>query len=299
MRKNAASKWLHFILDLLPLVIIPIFAINIINRSPEPITVEVGETKQVVDVQYKYQSNEVNNLDDLVAGNVYHLSEFTFNEAYNDYDFICIALKYDSVVGFVLDSLDEYSFDGFNSSDLDNNVILFYYYCSIYESYTYVSYFSYDNSYCNLSCDNSDAGGFFVENIDFIYNDDMYNYFDDYNYLPSYSTFNVIESVDIYETGTTVVYDDTDIGSQFLYTVYHSVDEYFNFDNVFNFGELKSWLGTNLFGGTMPMVAVIVYNIIIYELMMDLLFLIYGVFMFIIDCGACMLEKPFDKMRGR
>ena len=62
MRKNCARKWLHLVIDLLPILIIPIFAIWEINhKENENITVEV-ENRQVVNFNQKIKNGDfVNN----------------------------------------------------------------------------------------------------------------------------------------------------------------------------------------------------------------------------------------------
>ena len=71
MRKHDVRKWLHAILDLLPVLLIPVFMIY----SHRHTLTERTE----VDIQYKYQSNEVNTLDDLVVDNIYYLDVFNVN----------------------------------------------------------------------------------------------------------------------------------------------------------------------------------------------------------------------------
>ena len=44
MRKHSARKWLHFVLDLLPILVLPIFAIYEINHDQNtPIEVDISE----------------------------------------------------------------------------------------------------------------------------------------------------------------------------------------------------------------------------------------------------------------
>ena len=71
----------------------------------------------------------------------------------------------------------------------------------------------------------------------------------------------------------------------------NATNKYFNFDNVFTFGDIWQWFNINMFGGNAPQIAHAVYEIIVYELIMDIIFLSYAVFMFIIDFATDTLER--------
>ena len=120
----------------------------------------------------------------------------------------------------------------------------------------------------------------YIENLD---GDIDYNVF-------SYTDFNVIESVQVNDSTSSV----TDV---FVDNFTNTVNTKFNFAQMFNFNDIWSWLNTNLFNNISSPLAYAIYNIIIYEFLMDILFIIYGVFMFIIDFCECLLEKPFDKVK--
>ena len=105
MRKNSARKWLHFTLDLLPLVAIPLF---MIYSHRHTLTERTD-----VEITYKYQTNDVENVDDLIEGNLYHFNGTI--DAVSDFDtsFILYIVNA-SNVSFDLDSgasYDIYDFE--------------------------------------------------------------------------------------------------------------------------------------------------------------------------------------------
>lgn len=320
MRKNSARRWLHFILDLLPLVVIPIFAINIINRSPEPISVVVDDTETTYDIQYqyKYQTNDVDeDPNNILLNRVYHFDELTIPLADIDGSEVCFGILHFASTDLNFDysdGMNDYNLSSFDGIDTIMYFQIQFEYEDEYSSpYITWGFYNYSNSNSPLSKTSYldvYMVGYQVSlinfyDIDVICKDNStlnnFRYWCDHALgFPEASTYNVIESATLVETttGTTTTYNDTDIGSQFLYTLYNAVDKYFNFDNVFNFGQLKAWLGTNLFGGSMPMVAVIVYNVMIYELLMDLMFLLYALFMWFIDMCANLIERCYVKSKG-
>lgn len=95
-----------------------------------------------------------------------------------------------------------------------------------------------------------------------------------------------------------VTYDDTDIGSQFVYSLYDTVDNYFNLNKIFNFGEIKDYFDKNIFDGNMPIAVEVVWDIVLYEFVMDLIFLIYALFMFFIDACSHLIDGCFHRSRG-
>lgn len=92
-----------------------------------------------------------------------------------------------------------------------------------------------------------------------------------------------------YNTGTDVLitsypnvtYNDTDVGSQFIYSMYNCVDKYFNYDRVFNFGSLYSWLQLNFFSGQAPLGFFIFWHLLEYWLLTSLLWLLFDVLIYV------------------
>lgn len=112
-----------------------------------------------------------------------------------------------------------------------------------------------------------------------------------------YEIVDDVEVLDHWDTQT-VTYDDTDIGAQVTYSLYNTVDNYFNLNKVFNFGEIKDYFDKNIFEGNMPLAVEVVWDIIVYEFVMDLLFLIYALFMFFIDACEHLIDSCFTRSKG-
>lgn len=279
MRKNSARRWLHFALDLLPIILIPVFMIYSHRHV-------LTETKDV-DIQYKYQSNEVVDLyTDCVVGNIYYVEEFGFGESSPNVN--VYLLSFDSFS--VLDSYNtiDYNFDGYYSANNENYVIFSYQtnrQVITFHSDSYETSFDFDgdlNTYFTdaiFYCDNAQDLNTFV------------TYLDNSWAFPEYTDYNVIESVTVQDT-------NSDIMSVFINNFNTCVDNYFNFDNVFNFGQIKAWLTTNIFSGSMPAVINSVWQIFCYEFLMDLIFLLYALFMFFIDFCTNIIDRFHTKCKG-
>lgn len=282
MRKNCARKWLHFTIDLLPFVVIPVFAIWSINH---------GNANQTADITYKFETNEIESAADLVEGNIYHLDRLLISDEMSAY-FELSLYHIGELTEFTLSNLDEVYISEYYANN--GSCILLY-----SELYTVES-----DVNTTLYCSNPDGyisyifeGRFELLDIDFVIDtgflSDFVSYIEHYVSLyeiemPTASTYNEILSVDIV---------DVDVGTAFFNSLYNTTTKYFNFDNVFNFGALKQWFVTNWFGGTMPQIFEIIYNVIVYEFLSDVIMLIYAFFMFIIDFANDLLEKPFSDIK--
>ena len=301
MRKHSVRKWIHAILDLLPLLVIPIFAINIINRSPEPLTVDYDTTETETVVTYKYQSNDVNSLNDLVEGNIYYFD--FYNSTLDSY----ISIGEGGHLMFEILQIDDYDFENYNIS-LDDSILSgtahsnISFVINISDSFysTFAIYFQdvyEDNDYfLQLDIGSLDNNDFTLNGVCRLISILDITYLEDNTF--SYTDYNEIISVETVTTGTVVTYDDTDIGSQFVYSLYHVTDKYFNMDDTFNMGSVYQWFSDNVFGGNPPLAVPIVWHVIVYEFIMDLLFLLYAVFMFLIDFCESFMERLFDKARN-
>lgn len=268
MRKNCARKWLHFTIDLLPLVVIPIFAIWSINH---------GDYTQETVINYKYQTNEVSSFDDLVFGNVYHYDSLTFDggKMNIDEDVYINVVRYDYCENYLsAPYVDEILFEPYNAVS-DNRFLIYLYDGGIALSFTN------SNTYVSLV---DEHGGYFnLFDFDFYITQGNDFYWEDiFETLPTSSTYNEIESVEVNDVG---------IGTAFYNALIDNTDKYFNFDNVFNFGAIKQWFNTNFFSGAMPPIINSLFNIIFYEFVTDIMMLIYMVFMFFIDFATDTLER--------
>ena len=85
---------------------------------------------------------------------------------------------------------------------------------------------------------------------------------------------------------------DTDFGSQTIYTLYKEVDDYFNYDNVLNIGELYEWCNINLFNGNSTLGFFIFFHLLEYWLLTSLLWLIFDILMYVPQLCHRWLDKP-------
>lgn len=272
MRKHDVRKWLHAILDLLPVILIPVFMVYSHRH----------DVTENVQINYRYQSNEVNTLDNLVEGNLYHFDSFTFTE------------DIDLGTSFYFTAIR------FSNLEVNNNRVLYDgFEININETYYFVFAYSSGSGLdltINFANNMDDSYVYFstlqmntkLTNVEFIYNNDMKSYFEEYGYVPKYSNYNVIESVDI---------TNTNVMDSFMNNFNNTIDKHFNMGNVFNLGDVYQWFNTNIFGGNAPVVIYSIYNIVLYELVMDLLFLLYGLFMWFIDMIQKLMEKPLNSVK--
>lgn len=274
MRKNSARKWLHFTLDLLPVIAIPVFMIYSHRHS---LTERTN-----VEINYKYETNVVNSVDDLVVGNVYHYDYFTYYEGAFDLDLYCLNVDIVNFNDVLLDNV----LDELNVASIKDCLFSISFYGSEYSCYFYTDYFN-DNYVCFVGDIDNDI---IFENVDFVLIDDntldkFVLYIDDSSVsLPTFSAYNVIESVNADTTNENIL-------NVFYKDFTDTIDNYFNFDNVFTFGDIWQWFNTNMFGGNASPIAHAIYEIIVYEFIIDIMFLSYCVFMFIIDFTTDTLER--------
>lgn len=269
MRKHDVRKWLHAVLDLLPVILIPVFMIY----SHRHTLTERTE----VDIQYKYESNEVNSLDDLVVGNIYELD-----------------------LNYIYNSLGNTEYVGFGGSLIlvpdDAEIAQILYFTQTYVVINKYTNYSPQLSFETMNTYYNNAYSLEEPNISSSHAYLIYQSYDEYSYIPNdykfykYTDFNVIESVSVNDT-------NNDIMSVFMDDFNNAIDKYFNMGNVFNLGGVYQWFNTNIFGGNAPTVIYSIWNIALYELVMDLLFLLYALFMWFIDMVEKLMEKPINSVR--
>lgn len=141
-----------------------------------------------------------------------------------------------------------------------------------------------------------DGGAYFQ-----IYNLQLFNLTDIFGSgnEPSLSVFESYLIKDYYVYGENtisigtqnVTYSDSDIGSQFIYSMYNCVDKYFNYDRVFNFGDLYTWLNTTFFSGSAPLGFFIFWHLLIYWLLTSILWLVFDVLMYVPQLVHRWLDK--------
>lgn len=276
MRKNSARKWLHFTLDLLPLIAIPVFMVYAHRHT---LTERTN-----VEINYKYETNEVDSADDLIEGNIYHL--YINNESVDNFvlDGGYINMRLVNVVDYNFTGVDITIDDIIYSTNEPNGSIKLDLIFSHYDCYfsTYLVANDYNEYLINLSI--ADLNNFLLD-CDFVFYDgEDFNvsFYDDI--LITSSTYNEIESVNADTTNENIL-------NVFYKDFTDTIDNYFNFDNVFTFGDIWQWFNTNMFVGNASPIAHAVYEIIVYEFIIDIMFLSYSVFMFIIDFTTDTLER--------
>lgn len=315
MRKNSPRKWLHAVLDLLPLVIIPIFAIYSHRHTIDSYDV-TREKYQVVNFNQQYKDSYYNG--------------FTYSGA--------IGEQYASASErvYTLNITEQYTsllqmYRYFTPYDLELT-IGHKYYASVYiysnrtfpltfrlypsiegTSYSYNTPNAYSKlEFINQANNNSYPKEFgIISGGSITLNVDDFITLKDYQLVdltlmfgegnePSIAEYNQMFPNDYYDYTTskkvlvqngTETLNNTDIGSQFVYALYTPIHDYMNFNNVFNFGKIYDWMQLNIFGGTAPLSVFIVWNIVLYEFLMDLIFLMYALFMFFIDFCTNLIDR--------
>ena len=337
MRKHDVRKWLHAVLDLLPVLIIPIFALAVrSDNNFQPISITTGEEvtrtynfNQLVknglptddyDAPYwSYESEFGYASEDGVPDNYFSWGCEEYDEAwyestaYAELGGECISghqylLKYDISLSISGSSNRGLVVGVRNENDSDANYINVYNnWVTHYDTFVFSSDRSYDwtNVYFLYEPDGEYYFQFYVRNLQLFDLTQMYGF----GYEPSITTFKNRWTQSYYDytlsssitdviSDTTVTYNDTDVGSQMVYILYNATDKYFNFNSVGAFNNIYNWFSVNLFNGNVPLAFPIVYNIILYEFIMDIIFLTYAVFMFLIDFCEHLLDRAFTKSKG-
>ena len=313
MRKNSIRKLIHGILDLLPLFVIPIFAININQKSVEPISIEVQEQ---ISVDLNQEVKELNNIN---WTNNYTDNRVTFGNNSCTLEYVGNQQQYGRSVrttelhNIIQNHYYVVRFEVFN--DMGIEIPNFTYRTAnsaFYERFTLNSGMNYYSRKFMVTTNETSYlyFGIYTAQSSSIYT--MYNFqvfdltqmnleditIEEFNSMFPNSYYEYTESQKmLVDKPTPTTYDDTDIGSQFLYSLYISTDNYFNMNNVFNLNSVYSWFEMNIFGGSAPLSIYIVWNIIIYELVMDLLMLLYALFMFFIDACQKLIDKPLESIK--
>lgn len=174
MKISKLFHWLYATLMFLPLVFfIPSCLYYSFN--------EHATNTETTTINYKYESNEVNSLDDLVEGHIYYLENFYLEDDISIY--IYQFDNFHNTYGFGVDDLysDNGSYIQLIKDDTDVIITL-----------------CYDNlavDLINYEYDEESLISF--TNIVFLYSNDFYSIFEDRSYLPQYTDYNVIESVSV------------------------------------------------------------------------------------------------------
>lgn len=301
MRKNTARHWLHAILDLLPVLVIPIFALQVRSDNGfEPISIEYNQDK-VVDFNQQLKPQYITNNPSFMT--------YTYDSATNSYNMVVTnsgevyqtGLRLSSSVSYYIEHIYLMSFES------DDNVT---FYSGINQTNTPITLYGSRYAYrLQISSSNTrglvgliNPGSASIKNFMFFDLTQMFgagnepSVFEFFDYFQEdYYDWTLSQKVLV--TDFVKTYNDTDVGSQTIYTLYRTVDNYFNLSNVFNLKNVYQWFVVNIFGGQAPLSIYIVWNIVLYEFVMDLLFLLYGLFMWFIDMCKRLMEKPLDSIK--
>ena len=294
MRKHSVRKFIHAVLDCLPLMVIPIFAIYSQNHEINDNTLQVQENIEINNFNQRWKFSENVN--------------FTILQSYEiEFDNVQLNTYWSLPNGAVWNQNDKYllTYELVNSNngtfysymDYDDNIDGFYQYQANVATQKIVSFTQRAFS-INVATANNFNGTFKVNLFDLtaMFGDDLPTIAEFNLLFPNYF-YDYVLTETAYVEGYTTTYDDTDIMSQFMYVTYNACDKYFNMNKVFNLGNIWNWVQNTLFNGSAPLSAFIVYNVIAYEFIMDIIFLVYEVFMFIIDFAENCLDNAFYKSK--
>ena len=304
MRKHDPRKWLHAVLDLLPVIIIPVFMIYSHRHTIDNYEIEVSQN-EVVDFnqRFNYDGDYINNSFYTSKNNGSFIWEdFTIPSTNRVlFDYYPFQLNH---VYYVKNLLTEVISSGplprvyYNGSyhTLSYNSDLYFNFIFTANDTRFT--FGFGSNYNGQSFSNHSIINFYdltqmfgagneptIEQFNEWYSNEYYDY--------------TLSRKELLKDVSTTTYNNTDIGSQLVYAIYTPVHDYMNFNNVFNFGAIYDWLQLNIFSGNAPVSVFIVWNIFLYEFLMDLIFLLYALFMFFVDFCTNLIDRFHTKCSGR
>ena len=287
MKISKLFHWLYFIVMMLPIMVAPIFAIYSHRHTIDTYSVERSEPLQVNASQYII-NGQPSSLDNISSDGDVSLSfsNNTFVASFlrepNEYGEVYFDLDYTFVDNHkVFCYFDAYV----NQNQLSNPLTPYltgdgeFYGTNLVLTLQQTTYYfilsnndgeNYSLSYFAFGYDNGIDNDFdlFISNVMLF---DLTEIFGSGN-EPTADVFNTYLVQDYYEYGVNtltignhnVIFQDSDIGSQFVYDLYNCVDKYFNYDKVFNFGDLYGWLQLTFFSGNAPLGFFIFWHLLIY-----------------------------------
>lgn len=273
MKISKLFHWLYALVMFLPLFVLPIYAFAVrSDNNYEPISVNIGG----YDIEPLYTSNQPSSVNDLVVNNIYSFSYDTDNLNVGDNQELSFGFYI--VSGSII--LDD---DGVDDSD---------FYDDVYTKNTLFELHLTSNSETLYM-----RNGFYMYILsNYTYTEDLVIQFLydintssdlDLTLFFSHTDFNVL----IASWNDSHVYNDTDFGSQTIYTLYKEVDTYFNYDNVLSIGDLYQWCEINLFNGNATLGFFIFFHLLEYWLLTSLLWLIFDVLMYVPQLCHRWLDK--------
>lgn len=288
MKISKLFHWLYASLCFLPLLVAPTFALAVrSDNNYQPIEITTGG----YEFRNKYETNEVNTSNDLIEGNVYHYDNFIISNdhmPYTEQYFSLYILRYEefNLLNYSSSYFDENSYNTYDCTD--NNYLLF-----SFNNYGGNNdlYLSATNGDCYITYTYEEVD-IEIINVDFYINNlqDFIDFVTNNNTgigLPTSSDFNIVEC--FYNEG--VVYNDTDVGSQYLYTLYNVTDKYMDFDNVFNLYQVNEWISVNVFNGSVPLIWPIIWHYLDYWLLLSIFWLCFDVLIYVPQLAHRWLDK--------
>lgn len=284
MSEKTMRKWLKTFLMLLPVAFMGLFGIYLINN---PITSVDGEGSKIAyeNVEY-YEYNDVLIIDAPI--------QYTGNEASFEFD-----LTYDYVASSQVFGIDGSSELGYATVSIDNNIIstLSMYVDNnvLFESNTFVSI-----TPLNLNDSNIDAttSNEYLKTLK--YEVSLVNE----NEMTPASMARVViyyrpeaSNNDILVKSYTTV--DTNNPVSVMWNRYDEfVDETMG-QVPFNFDSIYDWVDSDLFNGNAPRYVKPVFHILVYEVIIEILFLFFSFFTFVIRFAQHWIDGFYEKGRGR
>lgn len=277
MKISKLFHTLYGILMALPVLVIPIFAININQKSVEPISIKVQE-----DLQIDFNQWIPTDYKDLNITSYYRSIAYSktikANEKY--------MFKWDYTGGTTTGSYNRvtlYDSNGVVSTQLANQVF------NYNEDKNIIGLYFYAGT-GNTNADFNNIQLFNFTQMYGVGNEPTATYFNE-TFTNSY--YNYTTSTPILIEGAINIYDDTDIGSQFLYSLYKPVNDYFNFKDFMGLGSLYDWILLNIFSGSNNLVFFILFNFFTYWIFVSFFWLIFDVLMYV----PSLVHKMLDKAR--
>lgn len=314
MRKSTPRHWLHACLDLLPVLLIPVFMIYSHRHNIDSGSIQIQEKISVDFNQIKQNGN-------MLSTSTYYASNGLLSVRSNILHFVADDNQpqwFQSGISFNLTNLKpNHIYQARFELNTDSTSNLLFIVQSLnnggnYNLGTSTGNIRFTNNSNNTQNSNSivaypnvltngqylDLQNFNIFDLTQMFGSGNEPSIDEFNTMfpDLYYEYNLSQKMFV-DSPTLTTYDDTDIMSQFTYQLYNSVDKYFNMNNIFGMNNVYQWFELNIFGGTAPIYIYIVWNIILYEFVMDLLFLLYGLFMWFIDMLKALIEKPIRSIK--
>lgn len=295
MKISKLFHWLYASLMFFPLMVIPIFAIYSQRHTIESNIVEKEVVKEV-------NFNQTFNNDEqpfLFIGDAYN-ERLYFNLNTNEFSFV-VGDVYLSRAYLISSNFD---FDSFwihiSSWDNEGADIVFYPNSRIGFFGSVFTCSSDSENYLVLDSGSNVSGSYSIE---FYYN--LFNLtkmfgrgneptIEQFNsWFPNHYYEYTLGRKELLYTGLYEQFNDTDIGSQFIYQTYNVVDKYFNIKDWMNLGGLYDWFILNIFNSSNSLVLPIIFNLITYWLVISFIWLIFDILMYV----PSMIHKMLDKAR--